>query len=394
MHKITLSTVAIMIMSLDIYADVNITQETEVNTIANNNFIKNIDGYVRTAYENHNVAHDKTYTDAAIGGKLHIESTSYYGVSIGSSFYTSNALGTSDNRGLVPFRGKIANSYSILGEAYIQAQLGNTLIKIGRQEIETPFAQVDDIGIVPNTFEAYIVKNNDIKDTTLFLGQIQKMAGVDAKMVDGFTRVNGDNNMQVIGITYEGIENLNLNAWYYHLKDAEIDNISYIEANYETQNATMGYGLGVQYSKQTYTEQEDASIYGLTASLSHISSGITLCTAYNKVEGNAITSGFGGGPFFSNSEYLIIDNAGANGSQTRFGLEFDGSAVGIDGLTLGLSKVILKNQEKQESTELDVVASYEVNKHIEMHMIYSDLDGKNIGEDTAKHLRVFANYTF
>ena len=380
MKKIRLTCTILMIMSINIYAD--------------NNFIKHIDGYVRTAYESHHVAHDKTYTDGAIGGKLHIESTSYYGISIGSSFYTSNSIGSSDNHGLVPFRGEVAHSYSILGEAYIQAQLGNTLIKIGRQEIETPFAQVDDIGMVPNTFEAYILKNKDIKDTTLFLGQIQKMAGVDAEIVDEFTPINSNNHMQVMGLTYEGIENLSLNAWYYHLKDAEIDNISYVEASYESEGSTIGYGLGVQYAKQTYTEQEDASIYGLNASLSYINTGLTLCAAYNKVKGNAITSGFGGGPFFSNSEYFVIDNAGANGSQMRFGLEFDGSSVGIEGLTLGLSKAVLKNQEKQESTQLDVVASYEVNKNIEIHMIYSDLDGKNIGEDTAKHVRVFANYNF
>jgi hypothetical protein len=29
-----------------------------------------------------------------------------------------------------------------------------------------------------------------------------------------------------------------------------------------------------------------------------------------------------------------------------------------------------------------------------MHMIYSDLDATNVGEDTAKHLRVFVNYNF
>lgn len=102
----------------------------------------------------------------------------------------------------------------------------------------------------------------------------------------------------------------------------------------------------------------------------------------------------GGGPFFSNSEYLIIDNAGRNGSQTWFGVEWDASSIGLDGLTLGLSKAILKNENSQKATETDLDISYQINKQIEMHMICSDLDGKNVGEDTAKHLRVFANYHF
>jgi hypothetical protein len=33
-------------------------------------------------------------------------------------------------------------------------------------------------------------------------------------------------------------------------------------------------------------------------------------------------------------------------------------------------------------------------KNLEMHLIYSDLKATNVGEDEAKHLRVFANYSF
>jgi len=353
-----------------------------------------VDGYIRAGYEVHNVKNDNTFEDGALGGKLHIQTAAISGMSIGASFYASNSFGSADNKGLVPFRGEVAHSYSILGEAYVKVQWGNTLIKVGRQEIDTPFAQVDDIGIVPNTFEAYILKNRDIPDTSLFIGQIQKMAGVDAEVVDTFTRVNDNNNIQALGLSYEGVKNLAINAWYYRLKDAQIDSISYLEANYEGLKNGIAYGLGLQYAKQSYLNEEDASIYGIHASLSHESTGLTLGVAYNKANSNEATSGFGGGPFFSNSEYLIVDNAGKNGSQTWFVIEYDASILGLDGLTVSLSKAILKTQANKEATEVDLVASYEVNKDIKLHMIYSDLDGANVGEDTAKHLRIFANYNF
>jgi len=130
------------------------------------------------------------------------------------------------------------------------------------------------------------------------------------------------------------------------------------------------------------------------ASLTHEDSGVTLGAAYNKAEGNTAFSGFGGGPFYANSEYLIIDNAGTDGSQTWFGLEYDASSFGLTGLTMGLSKAILKNEANQKATEVDLVASYELNPQIEMHLVYSDLSAHNVGEDNAKHLRVFINYTF
>ena len=163
MHKTIRSTLPILITTLTINA--NIFEEIKTS------------GYLRATYEIHAVKESDTFKDGAIGGKLHIETGTYEGILLGTSFYTSNALGSDDNQGLVPFRGEVANSYAIVGEAYIQGIWGNTLVKIGRQEIDTPFVQVDDIGIVPNTFEAYILENKDLTDTTLFLGQIQKWQG-------------------------------------------------------------------------------------------------------------------------------------------------------------------------------------------------------------------------
>ena len=384
MHKILVNTTLLMIMTIGINA--NIFTDMFENTTVN--------GYIRAAYEVHNVKEDDTFKDGATGGKLHIETAPISGISLGSSFYISNSVGSADNRGLVPFRGEVAHSYTILGEAYFKAVLGKTTLTLGRQEIETPFAQVDDIGLVPNTFEAYVLENKDIPDTTLFLGQIQKMAGVDAEVVDQFTRVNGTNNMQVLGVTYEGFKNLTLHTWYYRLKDAQIDSIAYLDANYEGALGGMGYELGIQYAKQTYLEEKDVSVYGVNASINHEVTGLTFGVAYNKADGNAATSGFGGGPFFSNSEYLILDNAGKDGSQIWFGLAWDAQNIGVDGLTLGLSKAILKNEIKQSATEIDFVASYEVDKNIEMHIICSNLDGTNVGEDNAKHVRFFANYNF
>ncbi len=127
---------------------------------------------------------------------------------------------------LMLLRGESATSYTILGEAYLQLDFGKSMLKIGRQEIETPFAQVDDIGMIPNTFESAIFENRNIEDTTIFLGQIQRMAGVDAEVVDKFTKVNGSNDMQVLGINYEGVKDLALQGWYYNLKDGEIDSIA------------------------------------------------------------------------------------------------------------------------------------------------------------------------
>ena len=353
-----------------------------------------VDGYIRAGYEIHNVKKDDIFYDGALGGKLHIKTAPISNISIGASFYTSNSFGSADNRGLVPFRGEVAHSYSILGEAYFKALLGNTTLTLGRQEIETPFAQIDDIGIVPNTFEAYVLENKDIPGTTLYLGQIQKMAGVDAEVVDAFTSINTNHNMQVFGLTYEGFENLGLDAWYYHMKDTEVDSIAYIEARYTETFYALDYEMALQYANQTYSHASDSSIYGISSTLNYLPSGLTLRFAYNKVDGNTAFSGFGGGPFFSNSEYLIIDNAGKDATQVWVGTQFYASVIGKEGLLCSLGYATLKNKTNAKATELDFVVSYEINKHIEVHLIASNLKGSSLGEDDAKHLRIFANYHF
>jgi len=353
-----------------------------------------VDGYLRGGYQYHNLKNDKTHLDYAVGGKLHMETAAISGISGGVSFYNSNSISNDDDSGLVTFRGSSDASYSILGEAYLKANFGNTMIKIGRQEIETPFAQLDDIGMIPNTFEAAILVNKDIKDTTIFVGNIQKMAGVDAKVVDKFTKINDNKNMQAIGIHYEGIKDISLSGWYYRLKDAEIDNIAYFEADYEGTSNGFGYGFGVQYAQQTYNVGKTANIFGTTVSATLENVGLTLAAAYTRVKGNAATSGFGGGPFFTNSEYLIIDNAGVDGKATWYGAEWNADLIGAKGLSFGLGQFSIEAETGNKSTEKDFIASYEIGDNMEIHMVYSDIDGSNVGEDNVKHLRIFANYHF
>jgi len=162
---------------------------------------------------------EKRHQDDAIGGKVHLETDNYYGLSLGASVYSSNAIFYSDNMNLVPFRGENDSSYTILGESYLKLSFGKSLLKIGRQELDTPFAQIDDIGMIANTFEAVIFESKDFKNTSIFLGDIKAMAGVDAKVVDDFTNINGSKHMQVLGLNYEGIKDVDISAWYYRLKD-------------------------------------------------------------------------------------------------------------------------------------------------------------------------------
>jgi len=124
---------------------------------------------------------DYTRSANAIGGHLKFESADYKGLSFGTAFYTTNGLGNDSDRTdytvVDPtLLGPDNESYSILGEAYLQYKMGNTVFKGGRQKLATPLAGSDDARMLPNLFEAYLLINSDIENTTLIAGHVTKFA--------------------------------------------------------------------------------------------------------------------------------------------------------------------------------------------------------------------------
>lgn len=353
-----------------------------------------VNGYLRGTYHTHDIENDQQYQDDAVGGKLHFKSPSYEGLSVATSLYFTTKVFNDDDGKLIPLGGEYQKSYAIFGEAYLQGQFGKTLVKVGRQALNTPFADMDDIGMVPNTFEAVTLVNSDIKDTEIFVGQINKMSGVDAAVIDVFTPVNGTNNMQLFGVTYNGVEHLLFSAWYNRLKDAEVDGISYLEATYANSFDDYGYGLGLQYANQSYLVGEDVEVFGVKVDAGMNTLGLLFSAAYNKVNNNSATSGFGGGPFFAGSQFLVIDNAGKNAVVRTVALEYDATTLGVNDLTLGVAKMYIETEDKRKAREFDFVVSYQIDDSLALDMVYADLNGANVGVVNANHLHVYLNYNF
>lgn len=220
----------------------------------------------------------------AIGGYLKYETGAWNGLSLGTAFYTTNGFMLDNKADLTEvdptLLGKNNDSYTILGEAYLQYKNGNTIFKGGRQKLDNPMMGSDDVRMVPNLFEAYMLSNTDIKDITLIAGQVTKFAQgtfgrvynaasistgdnvlsatsgysmVDSrnqvgKFVDMGTYAIGENTggVSVAGAIYAGIPGLKLQLWDYYAKN--ILNAVYAEANYGWSYASgVSPYAGVQY---------------------------------------------------------------------------------------------------------------------------------------------------
>jgi hypothetical protein len=209
----------------------------------------------------------------AVGGSLGMETEQLNGLSVGAKFYTVNGInlhdGSRSSVGSVKYDpslyGDDFSSYSMLGEAYLKycfycAGLSNSTLTIGRQKLNTPLAAADDARMLPNLFEAAVLTNTDIIDTTLVAAHVTKEAvgtfgnvygkpsqlslqsgyglgyklGTTGHFVDMGKIALGESadtdGVSAVAAIYSGIKGLKLQAWDYVAHD--ILNAIYLQADF------------------------------------------------------------------------------------------------------------------------------------------------------------------
>jgi len=207
------------------------------------------------------VGEDYTRKANAIGGYLKYDTGEWNGLSFGAAVYGTagvNLGNRADVNDVDPtLLSKNNQNDFYLGEAYLHYKNGNTTFKAGRQKLDTPMAGSDDARMLPNLFEAYVLSNTDIKDTTLIAAHVSKFsqgtfgraytsgilsATSGYSLVDARARTGNFTNMgtyaigeKTDGVTvaaaiYSGIAGLKLQLWDYYAHD--ILNAVYTEANY------------------------------------------------------------------------------------------------------------------------------------------------------------------
>jgi len=217
---------------------------------------------------------DRTYSgilvnnrnSLAVGGWIGYDTAEWNGLSAGAKFYTVEGISIHDGP-LTSVKydpslyGDNFSDYGFIGEAYLNYKIGNTNLKVGRQKLNTPLAGADDARMLPNLFEAAVLSNSDIEDTTLILahvtretvgtfgnvygaaGALSLQSGYGLGYKEGTNGNFVDMGVVALGtgtdtdgvtagaIIYKGIEGLNLQAWNYYAHD--ILNALYLQADYK-----------------------------------------------------------------------------------------------------------------------------------------------------------------
>ena len=278
-----------------------------------------VSGQIRSVYAGYDRKIGFNDYATAIGGQLKYELASFNGFNAGFAAVTSQdinfATGSNDKHN--PELSSALGDYTELSEAYINYKYEGLNLRIGRQTLDTPLADSDDIRMVPNTFEAYMA-TYEFSNFVFTAGNVQKWQGVDAGLGhdDAGNRLDsnwintGDNGTWLGGVTYS--DAVDFNAWYYDI-DNDIDRV---KATY------LDFGTGYEFSKDLILHANiqylnegavdnsnvEADIYGALVELEAYDVGFNV--AYNYSVGKAgktSFSGIGGGTMYTSMDTMIID---------------------------------------------------------------------------------------
>ena len=287
----------------------------------------------------------------ATGGYIGYKSPDFHGLSVTAALYGVYGFDIHDEDAEVAgsssydpaLYGDRFKNYLFLGEAYLNYTYENTMLKVGRQKLDTPLAGADDARMLPNLFEAAVVTNSDLKDTTLIAAHITKESvgtfgnvypttspsllslaiqsgygygyklGTNGEFAEMGEIALGAGN-DTAGVTalaaiYKGIDGVTLQAWDYYAHD--ILNALYLQADIGWNcmfNDTVKMNASLQYINESdvgdaLAGKVDSNYWGakLSATYGNLSGYVAYSQTAdsNGAENGGIITPWGGMPAFT-----------------------------------------------------------------------------------------------
>jgi len=147
-------------------------------------------------------------------------------VGFGATVYQTSTMGLETN--LVSAVRTNTNNLTgdgkmFVGEAYITLPaIADTVLKIGKQELDTPLAFTERWNAVPNTFNAAVAINSSLPNTTLiaaYVGQDSATNWMSDGEVSNTLLGTGFDSALAVAALYKN-DMIAANAWYYQIRSA------------------------------------------------------------------------------------------------------------------------------------------------------------------------------
>ena len=223
------------------------------------------------------------------------------GVGFGVQLNGLGTLGLEEDVVAYPMQQGNSLNSAYISQLYLTYGIGNTSLKVGRQELPkalSPFAYSEDWNVFKNTFDAALVVNNDIPNTTVALAWVKRANYNDsAVMADNyggfsgitgmneFNSINNNNGALMLTVQNKSIDNVTLTGSYYNIStNLAGDYILWADALINVGN----FNVGLQGGKA----DEGFKAYGVKVGTTI--SDINLALAYSNIGGSGPLEQVGG----------------------------------------------------------------------------------------------------
>lgn len=234
-------------------------------------------GELKAFYSSSNFLGKKTTDEiGVVGGSLNYTTADFYGFSSGVTFQASSVVFEDDNNkvfsnGTIPNHTDFDASGSVLSEAFLNYKISNTNLKVGRQFIATPLVATAIDGkssqrVIKDSFEAYILTNTDIKDTTVVAGYVDKYQSSTNSAKDEGEFVDFQDGAYTLYVKNKSLEDLTIQAQYLDVDGLTPTNDSsniYFDAEYNINGTTIAAQYLSSNDKSQSSGKEDGQAFGI-----------------------------------------------------------------------------------------------------------------------------------
>jgi hypothetical protein len=327
-------------------------------------------------------------------------------LSITASWHTSNKIDAPQGSGGTGLLGPNQSDLSVISRAYLDADLTkSTAVRLYRQDFGMPYINRQDSRMIPNTFEAYVVRHPGERFQWI-AGQITKMKKRDSEDFVPMAEIAGvagdDSGTTFAGVRYTFENDTTIGTLVQHTGD--LFTTAYSELSYKrTIDENWGMQGTAQVTNQWSTGSEllgDFSTYssGMRGALSY--RGAVLTAAYTKTGDYEIQKPFGGTPGFTSS--MLFDFDRAKEEAFRIGLSQNFSKYGFPGASLIVNYTKGRNAATDlgaplvDEDEIDVTVDFRppegLLKGLWLRIRYAEVDRGSPAADR-RDVRIILNYS-
>ncbi len=342
-----------------------------------------------------------------------VNSDLFAGLGVGVQLNGLGTLGLDKDAVAYPLQavnGNLNGAY--ISQLYLTYNIGNTQLKVGRQELPkelSPFAFSEDWSVFKNTFEAFLVINTDIPDTTLAGAWVRganengySFWALDYSDFSGdmgdFHKLNNNDGIWMLTAQNKSLQNLTLTgSWYYADTFMGGDfNVFWLDAQYDAGLVN----IGLQGGTVRHDAIDNTNAFGAKIS-ANVVDDVKLCLAYSHVNDSTFGIFQIGGSSSALYTDMIAEEIFSLSQAVWRGYNFRNDN---DKFVVGAHANIFNGKlsgkygytdfgNNDKTNEFDFTYSTLINEQLDLSITYAYIDS-DFFDDSINSIRLVARYNF